>query len=257
MYTDYWGIGILGDERIDSELENLLDVLAAGLTDQDVLCKIISFLDTKTLLEMTLLEHGTWSYPIEAALALPSVFGNHFPCISVDANSLEGAHDIGPERDPCVYRPNASKLFWPAKFTFTGHFQSLLRLCSENDMPSRSCIVDKWPNGSNDRAPQRHERGMYIHVCRGCKHAFRCVEAVEANPAWVRNGKCGGCRCMRQYGDRSRIRRSGETFCGNKCYWDYVRPGGILEEIDQERQLARRALPPAKRPRPARRMGIS
>ena len=243
MNTDHWGIG---DERIVSILDNLLGEIAAGLTDRDVLCKIITFVDTRTLLEMTLLENSAWVRPIEAALALPKVFRNHFPFIWVDAKSLRRAHNIRPRG----YRYDIP----PQNFTLTRHFQGLLRLGSEYNMPSRFCLVDKWPDMSNRNAPDRQENGMFIHVCRECGCTFRCAEREDFTPG--DNGDCGGCNCLQQENIDN-----GVTFCSNKCYWDFLRPGGTLERIhrlNEPRERARQAevarttalIWAGKRPRP-------
>jgi hypothetical protein len=200
------------------------------------LCKIIEFFNTQTLLEITLLEHRAWTAPIEAALASPTVFRNHFPWVEVDEYSLKHAHDVGPPYGP--------------PFTFTGHFQGLLRLAAKNKYaaPSRDYIFDKWPDEGFGGVPavtissppdpspdsnlardnqsqgrQRHSTVMYIHVCRACGCTFRCVVIKS-----VRMGdECSfeefdECHCL-----KAAMVSSAATFCSNSCYWDCMRPGGV------------------------------
>ena len=226
-------------------MQGKLDVIAAGLPDRDVLCRIIEFVDTQTLLEITLLEHMAWTAPIEAALALPTVFQYHFPCIAVDEYSLKHAHDVGPPYGP--------------PFTFTGHFQGLLRLAAKNNLSrvqsGRSCIYDKWPNDGDDSNFSRQEQrlGMFIHVCRACGCAFRCV-VIHINGLDLDRGvvvnEWNDCHCL-----KDRDVSSAATFCSNGCYWDFMRPGGTFSMIQR---IARR--PPrqvARRFRPGSRMGAS
>ena len=204
-------------------MQRNLDVIAAGLPVRDVLCKIIEFFNTQTLLEITLLEHRAWTAPIEAALASPTVFRNHFPWIEVDEYSLKHAHDVGPPYGP--------------PFTFTGHFQSLLRLAAKNKFaaPSRDYIFDKWPDDSNlarehpSQGRQRHSTGMYIHVCRACGCTFRCVviKSVRMRYESVNSEQVcpyeefDKCHCL-----KAAVVSSAATFCSNSCYWDFMRPGG-------------------------------
>ena len=189
-------------------MQRNLDVIAAGLPVLDVLCKIIEFFNTQTLLEITLLEHLAWTAPIEAALASPTVFRNHFPWIEVDEYSLKHAHDVGPPYGP--------------PFTFTGHFQSLLRLAAKNNAPSRDYVFDKWPDDSNLAGRQRQSIGMYIHVCRECGCTFRCVVIKSVG---IQDGVLGEwfdeCHCL-----KDAFFPSAATFCSNSCYWDFMRPGG-------------------------------
>jgi len=201
-------------------MQRNLDVIAAGLPVRDVLCKIIEFFNTQTLLEITLLEHRAWTAPIEAALASPTVFRNHFPCIGVDEYSLKHAHDVGPPYGP--------------PFTFTGHFQSLLRLAAKNNAPYRDYIFDKWPENLRDR--QIQSIGMYIHVCRACGCTFRCIVIQSFG---VQEGVLGNwydeCHCLKEASPPFTFTGA---FCGNSCYWDFNRPGGTAARMHVRMHVA-------------------
>ena len=224
------------DSAIDyfGNMQGNLDVIAAWLPDRDVLCMIIEFVDTQTLLEITLLEHMAWTAPIEAALALPWVFQYHFPWIAVDEYSLKHAHDVGPPYGP--------------PFTFTGHFQGLLRLAAKNKLVSGSHIYDKWPNDGDysNFSRQQQEFGMFIHVCRACGCTFRCVVIKTNRVMCAHRGVAGeyfddfdDCDCPHRgvagvyFDDCDCLKNprvsSAATFCSNSCYWDFMGPGGTLE----------------------------
>ena len=223
-------------------MQGRLDVIAAGLPDRDVLCRIIEFVDTQTLLEITLLEHMAWTAPIEAALALPWVFQYHFPWIAVDEYSLKEAHDVGLPYGP--------------PFTFTGHFQGLLRLAAKFKLVSGNLIYDKWPNNGDysNFSRQRQECGMFIHVCRACGCTFRCV-VIKTNRVMCAHRGVDGeyldddrdyCDCPHigvpgVYHDDCQCLKDphvspGATFCSNTCYWDFLGPGGTYSKIQRRRR---------------------
>ena len=117
------------ERRSDSQMVEFLDETAAQL-HEDALCIIIEYLDAPALLRISLTKHTGWSAPVEATL--PRVFPNHFPFTRVDILAILHAHGTRPPR-----KGEQNPLF-----TFTKHFQGLMRLSAKHGV-SRERVTEK------------------------------------------------------------------------------------------------------------------